>query len=91
MGIKLAVEKEVQAGTVILILSVIIPVGTSAIILVLFITVKLVAETVPNLTMVAPVKEDPVIVTKVPAGPVAGVNELITATGVHGVTVSNEI
>jgi hypothetical protein len=36
-------------------------------------TVKVVAATPPNVTLVVPVREVPVIMTKVPTGPLVGV------------------
>jgi len=71
----------VPLGVVTLILPVVAPTGTIAVILVLEFTTKL-ATVVLNLTRVAPVKLVPVITTEVPTGPEVGVNLVIA-----GVTV----
>jgi len=60
-----------------LILPVVAPVGTVAVICVAEFTVKVVALTLLKLTAVAPVKPVPVMVTTVPTGPEVGVNEVI--------------
>ena len=60
------------------------PAGTRAVICVSESTVKLEAGTVPKLTSVAPVKPVPVIVTAVPTGPDAGLNDVIVGTGGGG-------
>ena len=62
--------------------------GTSAVIVVLLITVKLVAAMPPNATAVVPVKFVPVIVTIVPAGPVVGANDVMVCVGVQEVVVT---
>lgn len=53
------------------------PVATVAVIVVVFTTVNDDAATPPKLTVVAPVKFEPVIVITVPVIPLSGVNELI--------------
>jgi hypothetical protein len=58
-------------GVVTLILAVAAPLGTVAVIVVAESTVKL-AFTNPNVTLVVPMKPLPLIVTFVPAGPLAG-------------------
>jgi hypothetical protein len=48
-----------------------------------FTTVKLVAATPPNVTDVVPVKVLPVIFTKVPTGPLLGLNPVMEGTTVN--------
>ena len=60
------------------------PAGTRAVICVSESTVKLDAGTVPKLTSVAPVRPVPVMVTAVPTGPDAGVNDVIVGGGGGG-------
>ncbi len=67
----------VPAGVVTLILPVTAPMGTVAVIFVDELTEKVVADTPPNFTEVAPVKPVPVMVTTVPALPAVGVNDVI--------------
>jgi len=67
----------VPPGVVTVIFPVVAPLGTVAVIDVALTTVNDVATVVLNLTAVAPVKFVPVIVTRVPMGPVVGVKELI--------------
>jgi len=76
---KSAVLATVPPPTVTLILPVVAPVGTVAVICVAELTVKLVALTLLKLTAVAPVKPVPVIVTTVPTGPDVGVKDVIVA------------
>jgi hypothetical protein len=76
---KSAVLATVPPPTVTLILPVVAPVGTVAVICVAEFTVKLVAATLLKLTAVAPVKPVPVIVTTVPTGPDVGVKDVIVA------------
>jgi hypothetical protein len=64
------------------ILPVFAPVGTVAVICVAEFTLKLVAAMPPNVTLVAPVKAVPVIVTGVPTGPLVGVKLVIIASAV---------
>ena len=66
----------VPAGVLTAILPVLTPVGTVAVIRVEELTVN-VAEVPLNVTAVAPVKLPPVIVTRVPARPLAGVKLVI--------------
>jgi hypothetical protein len=54
------------------------PSGTTATICVAEFTVKVCATVPPKKTAVAPVKSLPVIVTDVPAGPLVGVNDVMT-------------
>ena len=67
----------VPFGVVTAILPVTAPEGTVAAICVAEFTVKLVEETPPKVTDVAPVKLVPVITTDVPGPPLGGVNEVI--------------
>jgi len=67
----------VPPGVVIAIFPVTAPVGTTAVTCVSEFTVKLVEAIPPNVTLEAPVKLVPVIVTDVPTGPLVGVNVLI--------------
>lgn len=64
----------VPTALVTAILPVVAPIGTVAVICASELTVKL-ALTVPNLTVVVPVKSSPVMITVAPTGPVAGENE----------------
>jgi hypothetical protein len=78
----------VPPGVVTVTLTVPVPAGDVAVIVVALVTLKLVAVVEPNLTVEAPVKLVPVIVTPVPplVGPVLGFTE-VTAGGVTvGVT-----
>jgi hypothetical protein len=76
----------VPPGVVILIGPLVAPVGTVAVIWVAELTVNTEARPL-NVTAVAPVKRDPVIVTRVPTGPFVGVKELIVGAAVGTVTV----
>jgi hypothetical protein len=76
---KSAVLVTVPPPTVTLILPVVAPVGTVAVICVAESTVKLVALTLLKLTAVAPVKPVPVIFTTVPTGPKVGVKDVMVA------------
>ena len=67
----------VPPPVVTLILPVVAPVGTVAVIWVAELMVNVVAEVVLNLTSLAPLKLAPEIVTCVPTGPLVGVNEVI--------------
>ncbi len=60
------------------------PLGTVAVICVPEFTVKLVAFTPPNVTEVAPLKPEPVMVTTVPIGPLVGLKLLMTGTILKG-------
>jgi hypothetical protein len=77
----------VPSGVVTLILPVVAPFGTVAVICVSEFTVKL-AEVVPNFTEVAPVNPVPLIVTRLPTGPLVGENPVM-AGGVGPVTVKS--
>jgi hypothetical protein len=61
----------------------VVPAGAVAVIVVSLVTLKEVAAVPPNLTEVAPVKNDPVIVTLVPPRcvPVVGATAVTTGTG----------
>jgi hypothetical protein len=63
-----------------LIVPVVAPAGTVALICVSELTVNVVAAVPLKLTPLAPVKPVPASVTLVPTAPLAGVNELITGT-----------
>jgi hypothetical protein len=94
LTVKLAALVAVPPGVVTLILPVVAPVGTVAVICVAEFTVNDVAVVVLNFTelvvkfapLTVPLKFVPVIVTDVPTGPKVGVNELIVGAGT-GVTV----
>jgi len=87
--VKLAVLVAVPPGVVTLILPVVAPVGTVAVICVAEFTVNDVALVVLNFTtlvvkfapLIVPLKFVPVIVTDVPTGPKVGVNEVIVGAG----------
>lgn len=76
----------VPPGVVMLILPVVAPPGTVAVIFVAETTVKLIADVALNLTAVAPVRKLPLIVTKAPTWALVGVNELTVGAG--GITVN---
>ncbi len=76
-AVKLALLVAVPPGAVTLIGPVVTPLGAFAVIWVEEFTVKLAAATPLNVTVVAPVKFVPVIVTDVPAGPLPGVKLVI--------------
>jgi hypothetical protein len=94
LTVKLAVLVAVPPGVVTLILPVVAPVGTVAVICVAEFTVNDVALVVLNFTtlvvkfapLIVPLKFVPVIVTDVPTGPKMGVNDVIVGAGT-GVTV----
>jgi hypothetical protein len=83
LTVKFAVLVPVPLGVVTLILPVVAPVGTVAVICVAEFTVNVVALVVLNFTELVvkvgavPLKFVPVIVTDVPTGPYSGVNEVI--------------
>ena len=83
LTVKFAVLVPVPLGVVTLILPVVAPVGTVAVICVAEFTVNVVALVVLNFTELVvkvgavPLKFVPVIVTEVPTGPYSGVNEVI--------------
>jgi hypothetical protein len=79
----------VPPGVVTLILPVAAPDGTTAVICVEELTVKLVALVFPNLTAVAPVKFVPVMTTDVPTVPEVGANEVIVGAAAAPVTVKS--
>jgi hypothetical protein len=65
----------------------VVPLGTTAVIVVSFTTVKLAEEAPPKVTLVAPVKLVPVIVTVLPppSGPEAGLTEVMVGEPGNGV------
>ena len=75
--VKFATLLAVPPDVVTLILPVIAPVGTTAVICVAEFTVNVVALVFLNFTSVAPVKFVPVITTEVPPGPLFGTNDVI--------------
>jgi len=75
--VKLVALVPVPLEFVTVIRPVLAPAGTTAVIWVEELTVKLVAATPPNFTEVVPVKLVPTIVTEVPTGPLVGENEVI--------------
>jgi hypothetical protein len=68
-------------GAVTVIVPVVAPAGTVAVIFVLEVTVKVVAEVPLKLTAVLPVRFVPLMVTTVPTGPLAGENEVKVGGG----------
>ena len=88
---KPAVDAASQPPTITLIFSEDALGGTSAIMVVLFTTVNELAGVLPNFTPVAPVKPEPAMVTIVYAGPLAGIKELIVATGAQFAVVVTEM
>jgi hypothetical protein len=85
LTVKFVALVAVPPGVVTLILPVVAPVGTVAVICVAEFTVNEVAVVVLNFTEVVekpvPLKFVPVILTDVPTGPKVGVNEVIVGTG----------
>jgi hypothetical protein len=89
LTVKFVALVAVPPGVVTLILPVVAPVGTVAVICVAEFTVNVVALVVLNFTelvvkvapLTVPLKFVPVIVTDVPTGPKAGVNEVIVGAG----------
>src|SRR4029453_2025156 len=89
LTVKFAALAIVPPGVVTLILPVVAPVGTVAVICVAESTWNVVAVVVLNFTelvvkvapLIVPLKFVPVIVTDVPTGPKVGVNELIVGAG----------
>ncbi len=75
--VKLEELQPLPPGVVTQIFPVVAPVGTVAVIWVEETTLNAVAETPLNVTLVAPVKFVPVMVTDVPTGPLVGENEEI--------------
>ena len=65
----------VPCGVVMAILPVSAPVGTFAVTLVSELTLNVVAATPPKVTLVAPVKVFPVMITGVPSLPLVGLND----------------
>jgi hypothetical protein len=76
-------------GEVTVILPVIAPDGTTDVICVEELTVKVVALVFLNFTPVAPVKFVPVMTTEVPTGPEVGTNEVIVGAAAAPVTVKS--
>ena len=87
--VKLPVLVAVPPGVVTLIRPVIAPDGTTAVICVGELTVKLVALVFLNFTTVAPVKFVPVMTTDVPTGPDVGTNDVIVGAAAGPVTVKS--
>jgi hypothetical protein len=87
--VKLPVLVAVPPGVVTLIRPVMAPDGTTAVICVGELTVKLVALVFLNFTTVAPVKLVPVMTTDVPTGPEVGTNEVIVGAAGAPVTVKS--
>ncbi len=87
MTVKLWELQPVPPGVVTQIFPLVAPVGTVALIRVDEVTMNVVAETPLNVTLVAPVKFVPVMVTDVPTGPLVGENEEIVGAAVVVVTV----
>src|SRR5213595_831347 len=75
--VKLVELVAVPPGVVTLIAPVVAPLGTAVVICVSVATVKVAAVPL-NVTLLAPVKPEPLIVTLVPTGPLVGAKELIT-------------
>jgi len=80
--VKLVELVAVPPGVVTLIAPLVAPLGTVAVICVSELTVKEAAAPL-KATAVAPVKCEPLIVTAVPTGPLAGLNELIVGGSAH--------
>jgi hypothetical protein len=81
--VKFVVLVAVPAAVVTAIFPVTAPAGTVASTSVSFTTVKLVAATPPNVTAVVPVKVLPIILTKVPTGPLLGLKLAIEGNTVN--------
>jgi hypothetical protein len=79
--VKSAVLVAVLPAVVTLILPVVAPVGTVPVICVSEFTMKVVATVPLNFTELAPKNPVPVIVTRVPTGPLVGENDVIVGTG----------
>lgn len=82
--VKLLAEVAVPPGVVTPILPLLEPLATRAVICVALPTEKLAAAFPPNVTAVAPVKFEPVIVTEVPEAPEIGLKLTIAGAGVTG-------
>jgi hypothetical protein len=87
--VKLPVPVAVPPGVVTLIRPDMAPDGTTAVICVGELTVKLVALVFLNFTSVAPVKFVPVMTTDVPTGPEVGTNDVIVGAAGAPVTVKS--
>lgn len=87
--VKLPELVAVPPGVVTLIRPLMAPDGTTAVICVEELTVKLVALVFLNCTTVAPVKFVPVMTTEVPTGPEVGANEVIVGAAAGPVTVKS--
>ena len=87
--VKFVALDAVPPGVVTLILPVIAPLGTTAVICVAELTAKLVAEVFLNFTSVAPERFVPVMTTEVPTGPLIGTNDVIVGAG--GVPVTSKL
>src|SRR5712691_13134574 len=84
--VKLLELLAVPPGVVTLIAPLVAPLGTVAVICVSELTVQEAAAPL-KATAVAPVTCEPLIVTAVPTGPLAGLNELIVGAALTAVTV----
>src|SRR5439155_1137048 len=84
--VKLVALVAVPPGVVTLIAPLVAPLGTVAVISVSELTVKA-AATPLKATAVAPVKWEPLIVTPVPTGPLAGLKELIVGASAQTLNV----
>ena len=82
INVKLLEELAVPPGVVIDIVP-LVPLATTAVMLVALTTVKEVAAVPPKLTAVAPVKSVPVMVTVSPVAADVGVNELMLGAGIN--------
>jgi hypothetical protein len=82
LTVKSVAEVAMPPGVVTRIRPVVAPAGTVAVTWVALLTVKLLAATLLKLTVVAPVKLVPVIVTTVPTGPVAGLKLVMVGGGI---------
>ena len=87
--VKSATLVAVPPPVVTLILPVVAPVGTVAVICVAEFTVNVVAVVALNLTLLAPEKFVPVMVTDAPTEPLPGVNEVIVGAGGGAPTVKS--
>jgi hypothetical protein len=82
LTVKLLLERALPTGVVTVILPVVVPLATMAVIWVVLLTVKLAAAVELKFTELVPVKFVPVIVTEVPATPLVGVKPEIVGGSV---------
>jgi len=85
MTVNVVLLVAVPPGVVTLIVPLVVPVGTVAVIDVAETTLKLLASIPLNLTAVIPEKLVPVIVTITPAGPLVGVKPVIVGCGIGAI------